>query len=71
MPPVIDPEKCSRCGTCVDICSEDVFFGTKKRELPQVTYPEMCMYCNCCVDDCPVEGAIRLRIPPNMMLAYK
>ena len=71
MPPVINIEKCTKCGTCVDICSEDVFFGSKKREFPKVTYPELCTYCNCCVDDCPVEGAINLRIPANLMIVYK
>jgi NAD-dependent dihydropyrimidine dehydrogenase PreA subunit len=71
MPPVINEKKCSKCGTCVDICSEDVFYGSRKREIPVVSHPEFCMYCNCCVNDCPVEGAISLRIPPNMMLVHK
>jgi len=71
MPPVINIEKCSKCGTCVDICAEDVFFRSKKREFPSVTYPELCTYCNCCVDDCPVEGAIKLRIPANLMIVHK
>ncbi len=28
MPPEIDYEKCIACGACVDVCAEDVFFGT-------------------------------------------
>ena len=71
MPPIIDQEKCKCCGKCVDICSEDVFYDSGKGEVPVVTYPEACWYCNCCVDVCPAEGAIRLMIPPNMMVAYK
>ena len=71
MPPIINGVKCIRCGVCVDICSEDVFLGSKKGEIPVIAHPDFCMYCNCCVDDCPSEGAIRLRIPPNMMLVYK
>ncbi len=71
MPPVINKEKCCQCGTCVDVCAEDVFFDSKESEYPVVTYPEMCMYCNSCVQDCPVEGAISLRIPVNMMIARK
>jgi adenylylsulfate reductase subunit B len=71
MPPVINKEKCSQCGTCVDVCAEDVFFGSKEGEYPSVTYPEMCMYCDSCVHDCPVEEAITLRIPVNMMIARK
>ena len=71
MPPVIDVSKCSRCGKCAEICSEDVFYGSKKRLVPVVTYPEECWYCNKCVDTCPVPEAIKLRIPLPMMIAYK
>ena len=71
MPPVVDPNRCKRCGLCVDVCSEDVFFGSAKGEIPVVTYPEECWHCNACVLDCPVEGAIRLRIPLPMMLCFK
>jgi adenylylsulfate reductase subunit B len=53
------------------MCSEDVFFGSKKKEVPRVTYPNECAHCNACVEECPVEGAIRLRIPLPMMLIYK
>ncbi len=71
MPPVIDKDKCSGCGECVDVCAEDVFFGSKEGEVPVVTYPEVCAYCNGCVDECPVEGAIKLRIPLSLMILYK
>ncbi len=30
MPPVIKKDRCTGCGVCVDICSMDVFFGSKK-----------------------------------------
>ena len=71
MPPVIDPNKCKVCGKCADICSEDVFFGSRKGEVPIVRYPEECWHCNACVLDCPVEGAIRLRIPLPLMICFK
>ena len=76
MPPVVNNEKCIGCGVCVDVCSQDVFFGTggwgkKKGEKPIVTYPEACWHCYCCVIDCPVEGAIRMEIPLAMWVAYK
>lgn len=70
MPPVIDKDKCTRCGKCVDICQLDVFFGSKEGEIPVVTYPEECSHFNCCVDECP-EGAIKLRIPLPLMILYK
>jgi len=71
MPPIINESKCIKCGVCVDICSEDVFFGSKKKEFPVITYPEECWHCNACVIDCPVEGAIKLRIPLPAMICYK
>jgi NAD-dependent dihydropyrimidine dehydrogenase PreA subunit len=71
MPPIIDEGKCSHCGNCVDICTEDVFFGSKEKQAPQVTYPNECVYCNSCIEECPVEGAISLRLPLPMMLMYK
>jgi adenylylsulfate reductase subunit B len=71
VPPVIEKDKCIRCGKCVDICSEDVFFGSERKETPIVGYPEECWHCNACVSACPEEGAIRLRIPLPMMVCYK
>lgn len=70
MPPVIDKSKCKSCGICADICSEDVFFSSKEKEIPVVTYPEECWHCNACVMDCPTE-AIKLRVPLPMMVCYK
>jgi adenylylsulfate reductase subunit B len=71
MPPVIEKEKCIRCGKCVDICTEDVFFGSEKAAIPIVAYPGECWHCKACVDICPEEDAIRLRIPLPMMVCYK
>jgi len=75
MPPEIDYEKCTGCGQCVEMCSEDVFFrpaigirGTEEK--PVVTYPEVCWHCNWCVKECPAE-AIWLRTPLPMMVPHK
>lgn len=71
MPPVIDRSKCMTCGKCVDICTEDVFYGSKEGEFPDATYPDECWHCNACVEICPAPGAIKLRIPLPMMVVYK
>ena len=71
MPPIINKDKCTACGKCVDVCSPDVFFGSKKGEVPMVAYPEECWHCNGCVLDCPVKGAVTLRIPMPLMILYK
>ncbi|MBW2341446.1 MAG: ferredoxin family protein [Deltaproteobacteria bacterium] len=70
MPPIIDSSECTACGRCVEICAEDVFYGSKKGEIPIVTYPRECVHCSCCVYECPV-GAIRVRIPLPAMTVYK
>ena len=71
MPPIIAKEKCTACGTCVDVCPQDVYFGSKEGEIPVVSYPEECWHCNACVLECPVEGAVRLRIPLPATILYK
>jgi adenylylsulfate reductase, subunit B len=70
MPPVIDETKCIQCGTCAEVCAEDVYYGSEEGKLPVVAYPEFCFHCNCCVEECSVE-AITLRIPLPEMLLYK
>jgi len=71
MPPIINKEKCIACGSCVDVCQMDVFFGSKDNQIPVVTYPEECWHCNACVMDCPEDGAITLRIPLALTVLYK
>ena len=71
MPPVIDEQKCTACGTCVNICPQDVFFGSEEGKVPVVAYPEECWHCNGCVLDCASEGAIKLRTPLPMLICHK
>jgi adenylylsulfate reductase subunit B len=71
MPPVIDEKECKRCGQCIDACQCDVFFGSKRDDLPCITYPDECWHCNACVIACPVERAIKLRIPLPMNILYQ
>jgi NAD-dependent dihydropyrimidine dehydrogenase PreA subunit len=75
MPPVINFDKCIACGTCADLCTEDVFFGTKgfgkeAGEKPVISHPEVCYHCYLCVKECP-SGAIWLRTPLAMTVPFK
>ena len=69
MPPIIDPEKCSKCGMCVEICPADVFYGSKKGEVPTVRYPGECWHASACVLSCPSD-AITFRIPLPALVPF-
>ena len=64
----IDPEKCIACGTCAQICPDEVFRLERERgEIPVVMYPDECWHCNACALDCP-KHAIELRFPLHYMI---
>ena len=69
MPPVINQELCTGCGTCADICPMNVFEQDAPKTEPRVAYGEECWHCNACVLDCP-KKAVSLRIPLNYMLLH-
>jgi NAD-dependent dihydropyrimidine dehydrogenase PreA subunit len=58
--PVIDYDKCIRCGTCVDYCKLGAyeFVEDKGEKKPVVTNPNACVvFCTGCEEQCPA-GAI-------------
>ena len=70
MPPVIDEQKCVRCGTCANICNSAILlFDRKSPAPPQVVFPEECWHCEACVVDCPAD-AIHMRFPLAYSLMY-
>jgi uncharacterized protein (DUF362 family)/NAD-dependent dihydropyrimidine dehydrogenase PreA subunit len=59
--PVIDKNKCVRCGDCTQICPVEpkaVFFKNESKP-PQYDY-SLCIRCYCCQEVCP-ESAISIR----------
>jgi len=63
--PVIRPERCTLCGTCVAVCPatpKAVRFDGVNRSRPPVHRYDACIRCYCCQEMCP-EGAIELRVP--------
>ncbi len=69
MPPIIDAQKCKKCGTCAQICPMQVFRADQKNTVPETPFAEECWHCGCCELDCPA-GAIRLRVPVPYMMVH-
>ena len=69
MPPIIDKQKCKKCGKCAQICPLDVYGPSKPGEIAQVLYGEECWHCRACVLDCPA-GAIDMRYPLPSLMVY-
>ena len=63
-PVSFNPEICTGCNTCVEVCQVDVLIPhPEKGRPPVVLHPEECWYCGCCVNECPVTGAITFNWP--------
>ena len=54
---LIDNEKCTGCGTCVDICPVTVFEMKEEKSVP-IKIDE-CILCRACEVQCP-ENAIQI-----------
>ena len=55
--PIIDKNKCSKCGTCIEICPMEVF--AKEKDNVIVKKPKECIGCRACEVQCEKE-AIRV-----------
>jgi NAD-dependent dihydropyrimidine dehydrogenase PreA subunit len=53
MTAIVDAEKCSACGECVEACPLDAI---AIKEEKAVVDPETCGDCGACVDVCPTEA---------------
>ncbi|MBN1859288.1 DUF362 domain-containing protein [Candidatus Bipolaricaulota bacterium] len=63
--PVIQAERCIRCGTCVEVCPvtpKAVMFEGNDRSRPPVHHYDRCIRCYCCQEMCP-ESAIKIHVP--------
>jgi len=71
--PVIDNDKCTRCGTCVNICPVTPkavnWHDGDHKKAPTYNYDD-CIRCYCCQETCPAE-AIEVIIPPLGRLLHR
>ena len=65
-----DNEKCTGCGTCVEVCPADSLMieDTKARMKPPGE--NQCMFCGCCAAICPA-GAVSMKSPFKCTLFFK
>ncbi len=71
-PLFIDPELCTGCNLCLEVCQVDLMLPNPEKGGPPILrYPEECWYEGSCVDACPVPGAIRLVHPPANRVNWK
>lgn len=54
--PRLENDVCTRCGACVDTCSERVLAFAAESNVPSIVRPELCIACGHCVDICPVSA---------------
>ncbi len=65
-----DPEICTGCNRCVEICRSDVLMpNPEQHQPPIVLYPDECWYCGVCVLECNRPGAITMLHPLNQSVS--
>ncbi len=52
----LDTEKCTGCGTCLQVCPHGVLALENKKS--QIIDRDACMECGACALNCPVEAII-------------
>ena len=55
--PIVNADKCTGCGTCVQVCPVNVFVMKGKKST--VAKPNECIGCRACEASCP-SGAIKV-----------
>ncbi len=53
---IIDEEKCTGCGDCVDVCPAEPNVFEIVEEKAKRVHPEECIDCGACEDACPEEA---------------
>lgn len=63
------PDKCIKCGLCVNECPENVL--TLGKNVPEEVLPEKCIACGHCAAICPREAIDNKKTPLNNQTSSK
>jgi MinD superfamily P-loop ATPase len=64
--PEVDPERCTACGRCAEVCAYHAIAVLGQKVL---VFPQLCHGCGSCAYNCPT-GAIEERLHPTGSLAW-
>jgi len=71
-PVIFNPDICSGCNLCLEVCPMDVFLpNPEKGKPPLIFYPDECWYDGSCVLACPKPGAIKPNFPLMWRVPWK
>lgn len=66
----IDPEKCTGCGVCVEVCPLDTLRINEASGRAIIAYPDDCMTCFACEIGCPNQAIdvspFKEELPPTI-----
>ena len=63
-PVVFNPDVCTGCNRCVEVCPIDVYIPSAEKGAPPVIlHADECWYCGTCVNECPTKGAVTFNFP--------
>ena len=71
---IINPDVCTGCNSCVEVCPMDILAPNPvKGKPPYLLHYEECEHCGACVMHCPLadEGAIKYVAPPAWKIRWK
>lgn len=57
--PIVNGDKCIKCGICQNFCPEGIMGVVKK--IPEIDY-EYCKGCSVCANECPVKCIEMVRV---------